>query len=186
MTNHDWKDALGAWVLTERERLGGPPTPEEVAAFVSGNLPPAEAERVRALLVYYPELTPLLDERPRRSPPRITPIAVGLMLAVLTAWVIESRWEITRMSREPYVHQARHELTAMRSRGPGSPHPYPLPPDEERYLLTATLSGGTSYADYRLDLGDEEQVVWSVSGIRPDARTFEVSIPRRRLMGKGS
>jgi hypothetical protein len=39
-----------------RQRLGEPPTAEEVAASLQGELPEKEAARVRELLVYYPEL----------------------------------------------------------------------------------------------------------------------------------
>lgn len=52
--------AAEAVMAAERERLGGPPTPEEVGAFLQGELPAQEAERIRALLAYYPELTDLL------------------------------------------------------------------------------------------------------------------------------
>ena len=77
ITKNDWDDALDAWVAEECERLGGPPTPEEVVAYLSGDLPDAEVTRIRALMVYYPDSaasvdTPLMPSSPgsRATMPR--------------------------------------------------------------------------------------------------------------------
>jgi hypothetical protein len=58
----DWEAAAEMFMSAERKRLGGPPTPDEVVAYLRGELPPREAARVRSLLVYYPELTDLLSD----------------------------------------------------------------------------------------------------------------------------
>lgn len=183
-TKTDWSAALASWVAAERERLGGPPTPDEVAAYVSGDLAPEDAARVRALLVYYPELTPLLNERPRRSFRRFLPVAAMLAFVSVTALAVEWRSENARLRREllePYVHEARHELVVSRARGPGGARPYELPRGERRYLLAPTLSDDAFHADYRLDLVEGSRVVWSVAGVEPMGNAFEISIPRGRL-----
>lgn len=60
----DWHAAAEELMARERERLGGPPTPEEVVAYSRGELSDEQAERVRALLVHYPQLTDVLTEPP--------------------------------------------------------------------------------------------------------------------------
>lgn len=64
MSDTNERDAAVEELLArERERLGGPPTPEEVAAYARGELSDADAARVRALLVVYPESAELLTQR---------------------------------------------------------------------------------------------------------------------------
>jgi hypothetical protein len=58
----DWDAATSDFMARERERLGGPPSAEDVVAFARGELTGAQAERVRTLLVYYPELLAPLPE----------------------------------------------------------------------------------------------------------------------------
>ena len=60
---NDWHAATDELRARERERLGDPPTPEEVVALSRGELSDAEAARVRALLVVYPDLTDVLTGR---------------------------------------------------------------------------------------------------------------------------
>lgn len=199
ITKNDWDAALDEWVAAERERLGGPPTPEEVVAYTRGELTGADAARVRALLVYYPELTSLLTEVPPSSAPvvplkrhaygRMLPIAAGLVIALLTVLLVQSRWELARMSREqlePYVHQTRHELRPLRARG-ATPEPpsYELPAGEERYLLALTIWESRAYHDYRIEIvrtsPPEPKPVWTTTGIQPVGGTFELSVSRELL-----
>jgi len=53
---NDWEAAAEAHMAERRSALGPPPAPEEVLAFFNGSLTPTEAERVRELLICYPEL----------------------------------------------------------------------------------------------------------------------------------
>lgn len=56
ITKSDWQ-AVHAQLLAERRsRLGDPPTVEEMLAYANGELSKDDEERVRALLVGYPEL----------------------------------------------------------------------------------------------------------------------------------
>ena len=61
ITKSDWQ-AVHAQLLDERRRrLGDPPTVEEMLAYSRGELTGEEEERVRALLVSYPELLRALN-----------------------------------------------------------------------------------------------------------------------------
>ena len=61
ITKSDWQ-AVHAQLLSERRRrLGDPPTVEEMLAYSRGELSGEEEERVRALLVSYPELLRALN-----------------------------------------------------------------------------------------------------------------------------
>jgi hypothetical protein len=176
---HDWDEALDVWTLGERERLGGPPTPAQIVAYTRGELPAAESTRVRALLVYYPELTPWL-RAPKRPAllRRFLPLAAGLLIATLT--VVHSRWE----DRQPYVHQTRHELQSLHARGPGEEPVYELPADEERYLLALVVYPERDYASYRVELVNaRSNVVWQSDVAQPADGTFEVSVPQELIRG---
>lgn len=77
MKKIEWRAAAEEVIARERERLGEPPTPEEVAAYSRGNLTEEEATRVRALLVVHPEAAALLTRNVEASPEDV--LAVGEM-----------------------------------------------------------------------------------------------------------
>lgn len=56
ITREDWSHLLTQLQQEDRERLGDPPTYEEAEALLAGELPAEEAERVRRLLIAYPDL----------------------------------------------------------------------------------------------------------------------------------
>jgi len=183
MSRNDWDAALDEWVAEERERLGGPPEPEEVVAFLRGELPEADAARVQALLVYYPELTPLLDEKVERKRPamRWLPLAASLLIAVIAVvQLMTSR----REPHPPYVMAAKHELRSEQTRGgeTKSPPPYVLPEGEEQYRLAPVLSDPPHDPAYRLEvvyLSDEApKRVWMSGLVQPP---FEIVVPREFL-----
>ncbi|HEX8253628.1 MAG TPA: hypothetical protein VF846_10790 [Thermoanaerobaculia bacterium] len=194
ITKNDWDAALDAWIIAERERLGGPPTPDEVVAYTRGELMPAEAARVRALLVYYPELTELLTYKtpapaqlkPKRTFRQIMPLAAGLLIALLTILLVQSRWELARAARgsdEPYVHQTRHVLQAVRSRGPSINAPvHELPSAEERYLLALVIEE-RNYRAFRIDIvhTSDEKVVRTANALQTADGTIELSVPRHLI-----
>src|SRR5438045_1677156 len=55
-TKADWQEAYRELISTGRKRVGEPPTAEQVQALFAGDLAEPEAERVRELLAYYPEM----------------------------------------------------------------------------------------------------------------------------------
>ncbi|PYQ26601.1 MAG: hypothetical protein DMF56_23610 [Acidobacteria bacterium] len=180
ITKHDWDHALDRWIAGERERLGGPPSPEEVVAFTRGELPPRETARVRALLVYYPELTSLLDDA---IPPqqtwryaRIANIAAAFVIAVLSILLVQQ----VRQNREPFAYASRHTLDLRTSRGSALPQIYVLPANEEQYLLDVLLAEDLPYRAYRVDIFDmrRSDIVWSTSDLRAP---FSIAIRRTFL-----
>jgi len=181
MTKDDWNDALDTWIDSEGHRLGGSPTPEEVVAYLRGELSAADAARVRALLVYDPALTPLLQERTTNIVPfrrRLLPIAAALVIALQTVLLIQSRVQIAQMNR-PFAHESRHELEAVPlTRGPAPPPPVTdLPAGEARYLLALPVDEPSS----RIDLVDRSGVVWSETEVRPIEGSIELEIPGKFL-----
>jgi hypothetical protein len=174
ITKNDWDAALDAWVAEERERLGGPPSRDELAAYLSGELPPAEEARVRALLVYYPGLTPLLRTRRatrRLSALRLYAVAVTLVIALLSTDAIVQR----RRSVQPSVPSSHHELNAVLTRG-GAPA-YELPAGQARYLLTIVPPEPPAESAYELEIVQESRVLWRARGVRPIDDTFVIDVP---------
>jgi hypothetical protein len=57
----DWEAAYLDLIAEARQKLGEPPTAEELQAYLRGDLAAPAAARVRQLLVYYPELANALD-----------------------------------------------------------------------------------------------------------------------------
>ena len=177
ITNDDWNEALDAWTAEERERLGGPPSREDVAAYLRGELAPADAARVRALLVYYPELTPLLTERitkPRASWNLLLlrgyAVAATLAILVLTSVVMQQR-ELGG----PSAFSAQYELNAHLMRGPERVHE--LEGGQERYLLTVVPSAPPEAARYAIELTRGSRVLWRTENVRPIDDAFVVQIP---------
>lgn len=179
-SRHEWDAAADAWLAAERDRLGEPPTPEEVAAYTSGTLAGEDAARVRALLAYYPELTAETEPEPAddvltefdvardRAALRarlaaekpsawrhLLPVAAAITIAVLSALLLQSRSRIAELSRDgerPYVLEERHQLQALHARGPATPPPYELPAGEEHHLLALALPQSIESRDLRIEL----------------------------------
>lgn len=184
ISSNDWDRALDAWVEDERERLGGRPTASEIARFRRGELPKEDAARVRALLVYYPDLTPLLRAKSeKRWLGRLMSYAAVAAAAVcVTHLAIEPR--LTRETSRPYVHESRYELRGLHSRGGAAETALlELPADEERYLVTIALSESPHDPAYRIELFDGSTPVWRSGSVQPVDGTFEVSLPRESLRG---
>jgi hypothetical protein len=58
----DWQEANRELIAEERRRLGDPPTAEEMLAYTRGELSESEEERIRDLIVAYPELARMYAE----------------------------------------------------------------------------------------------------------------------------
>jgi Asp-tRNA(Asn)/Glu-tRNA(Gln) amidotransferase C subunit len=59
---NDWVRATQDLITRERERIGDPPTPEEILAYSRGELTEAEEERIREAISYYPDVAKALSE----------------------------------------------------------------------------------------------------------------------------
>ena len=62
VTNKDWETAHREVLERGRKRVGDPPSPEELVAYSQGDLSPAEEERIRQKLAYYPDLAAALTD----------------------------------------------------------------------------------------------------------------------------
>ncbi|HKR62166.1 MAG TPA: hypothetical protein VJZ00_00435 [Thermoanaerobaculia bacterium] len=182
ITKDDWNDALDAWIVEERERLGGPPSPEDVVAYLSGELAPADAARVRALLIYYPELTPLLTERiekPRKTwtpvVQRLYPIAATIALVFAGADAIVQR----HLNSVPAVLTSQHEFNRESTRGTGPV--YELRGGQQRYLITAIPAETPTAPSYEMEITRDSRVVWTAKDVRPLNDAFVVDIPGKFL-----
>ncbi|HET8774335.1 MAG TPA: hypothetical protein VFP80_11105 [Thermoanaerobaculia bacterium] len=73
----EWQEANRELLAEERRKLGAPPTAEEMLAFTRGELSESEEERIRDLLVAYPELARMYSEpfpdEPRPGDPDFVP-----------------------------------------------------------------------------------------------------------------
>ena len=183
ITKDDWNAALDTWVAAERERLGGPPAPAEIVAYVRGELPAEDAERVQELLVYYPDLTPLLSKKVRRRPAvlRYLPIAatVAFVLCVVP-------WHRPEPS---FAIEPKHELHAVQLRGRGPvPPPFELPADEDRYVLSVFLSEPPHDPAYRVEIVEAAggDPVWRSPDIQTDDDgAIELHVLSRGFRGGG-
>lgn len=77
----DWQEANRRLMAEQQKALGEPPTPEELLAYSRGELNESEEERIRDLLVAYPELARTYSARlPEEPHPGIADeeVAAGL------------------------------------------------------------------------------------------------------------
>jgi hypothetical protein len=184
ITNTDWDEALDAWVENERARLGGPPTREEIVAFLRGELSAAETTRVRALLVYYPELTPLLTERiekPRviAHRPRalqVYAVAATLVIALLSTEVLVER----ARNAEPAAVSSHYTFSPSLTRS-GAGLPYELAAGETRYLLTIIPIETPRNREHEVEIARESRVVWRADDVHPLDGAFVIDVPGRFL-----
>lgn len=181
ITKSDWNDALDAWVGHERERLGGTPSREEVMAYLRGELSSAEAARVRALLVYDPELTPLLNAPvPKSRKPRplqLYAAAATLAIALLTTDAIRQR----ARNAQPAIPTSTHALDADLTRSGAAAIEQELPAGEGRYLLTLVPPEPPAAGEYALEIARDARVLWSKDGVRPIDGTFLIDVPGKFL-----
>jgi hypothetical protein len=88
----EWSSVYRRLIAEGRERVGDPPTADEVDALFRGDLSEEEAARVRGLLLYYPEIARVMTQP---SPPEVT--------NVLTDEERAQDWEAIRRRIAPSV-----------------------------------------------------------------------------------
>lgn len=69
-TKSEWTAVHEGMMEEQRQRLGPPPTVEEIEAYENGQLSAEDEERVRALLVCYPDLARTLVRHDQPDAPR--------------------------------------------------------------------------------------------------------------------
>lgn len=211
----DFEDVLARVSAEEREALGPPPTVDEMLALEAGTLSPEETERVRGLLVAYPELARALaqpfpeddeslpegelDRRwtefqqtlPRR-PERGRLLLFWRTTAALAAAVAITfgglLWQARHDLARPHVIGDEHVLQEDGERG-GTETALIVTSHADSCLLMVPVIGAQDYEDYRLDIHapGRQSPAWR-SGVlsRPPNETFAIVVPRRFLASAGT
>lgn len=187
-TKSDWQHVSQQLMADQRERLGDPPTSDELLAYMRGELSEAEEERIRDLLVCYPELARSLaepfPEKPRFFTVYAVPLyrsvaAVAAAVALLFAFML---WRNDRNVTDPRV--SWKAVTLMPDGSRGVEQPIILEPDTD-YLLAPAILDQRQFAEYRVDLVHTgvkpERVVWSGTRERREDDTFVVDVQRSYL-----
>ena len=209
MNRTEWQAVRDALIADDRAKLGPPPTAEELLAYEGGELSAEEAERVRQLLLAYPELarayaapfpeddTPLpadvVDWQWQRfragkdvqSGGRVLQFwrafsAIAAAVAVIFGAML---WQKESELRRPRVLPEAQILSPDGSRGIEPPH-LAITPSGESVVLTVSVIGANDYEHYRVELvrGDARKPVWSSEPLRlPKSGTFDIEIPSRTL-----
>jgi len=215
ITKNDWEVVLARLTAEDRETLGPPPTVDELLAFEEGSLLPEETERVRRLLVAYPELARALahpvaeDDEPlprgeidgrwtefQRTLPRRPELgrvlvfwrASAALAAALALAFGGMLWQARHDLGRPHVIADEHLLEPDGQRGAGEVA-LAVSPHADWCLLTVPIIGAGGYEDYRLDIHapGKEQPAWR-SGVlsRRSNDAFSIVVPSRFLASPGS
>lgn len=186
-TKSDWQHVNQQLMADQRARLGDPPTSDELLAYMRGELSEAEEERIRDLLVCYPELARSLaepfPEKPGLTVPTVTlyrsVAAIAAAVALLFGFLL---WKNNRNVTDPRV--SWKAVTLMPDGSRGVEQPIILEPDTD-YLLAPAILDQRQFAEYRVDLvhtgAKPERVVWSGTRERREDDTFVVDVQRSYL-----
>ena len=200
MTNKsEWQEASRRLMAEARERLGDPPTAEELEAYHRGEMTESEEERIRELLVAYPELARMYNapfpeapqpgdadsvaERDRRADSqrgrmlfRHFPATIAAAVALVFFGLFVQAENRARNNELPRVLGAPQELEPDGSRGPAAPTI--LRKDGEAYLLKPRLINQVRYPHYAIELLGRKGAIWTNHTAQPDADdAFQIVIP---------
>ncbi|HYC93137.1 MAG TPA: hypothetical protein VEO54_28285 [Thermoanaerobaculia bacterium] len=186
-TKSDWQHVNQQLMADQRARLGDPPTSDELLAYMRGELSEAEEERIRDLLVCYPELARSLaepfPEKPGFTVPAVTlyrsVAAIAAAVALLFGFLL---WRNAQDVTDPRV--SWKAVTLMPDGSRGVEQPIILKRDTD-YLLAPAILDQRRFAEYRVDLvstgAKPERVVWSGTRERRQDDTFVVDVQRSYL-----
>jgi hypothetical protein len=209
MNRTEWQAVRDAMIADDRAKLGPPPSAEELLAYEGGELSADDAERVRQLLLAYPDLArayaapfpdddaalpaEVVDRQWQRfragshveSGGRVlqfwrTLSAIAAAVAVIFGAML---WQKENALRQPHVLPEAEMLTPDGSRGIEPPH-LAITPTGESVVLTVSVIGANDYEHYLIELvrGDSQTPVWSSEPLRlPKSNAFDVEIPSRAL-----
>jgi hypothetical protein len=209
----DWQAIQDELITADRQKLGEPPTAEEVLAYTRGELSPQEEDRVRALLVAYPELAKTLtapfpsddddslssDEVSKRWKSFQSRIhngggkvlqfwRVSTALAAALALVFGGLlWR--EMSRGPRVLPEAQLLYSDGQRGSTRGAGTTLTGTDDKVLLIVPLYHARGFEQFRLEIvsvGMHSRTVWrgEVQPLRAD-NTFPIEV-RRSFFDEGA
>jgi|SRR6185436_4070069 len=217
MTNKsEWQEANRRLTAEQREKLGEPPTAEEMLAYSRGELSESEEERIRDLLVAYPELArmysaPFAEEaQPGVSDDEIAaglagvqrrlggtavplraPVRRYLPTTIAAALALLFFGLYVQAESRARNHELPRLLGAPQELTPdnnrGPAAPILLSRDGDAYLLEPHLINQVRYPYYSMELHDAEGAVWtSRPGEASDEGSFQVVIPHDFLRTGGT
>ena len=209
MNRSDWQAVRDAMIADDRAKLGEPPTVEELLAYERGELSNEYAERVRQLLIAYPELArayaAAFPSDDAELPPDVIDrqwnafrgMSRGAGATVLQFWRWSAAvaaavaivfgamlWQTHGERMRPHVLPEAIVLTPDGRRGAGPTPQAMINPRGDSVLLVISIVGPTDYETYRLDLvrSDSHERVWSSGPLRrPNSDAFNVEVPSRTL-----
>ena len=186
ISKSEWQAAHDRVLAERRNRLGDPPAVDEILAYSRGELQGEDEERVRALLVTYPELLHALHTEFEEPEGRVlqfsrylAPIAaaIALVLGVML-------WRAQSQINEPrFVNWEQGTLEPANYRGPAD-GVKTFSSQADVYVLDILLiADERRFASYRVDLVDtaSRRVLWSRASARPANDTFSLLVPRAAL-----
>jgi hypothetical protein len=213
ITKSDWQAVLDQLTNEDRAKLGMPPTAEELVAFGKDELSADESERIRRLLVAYPELAravaqpfpedgeALMDaDLDRRwsdfqrkvavpSPERGRVLVFWRALAAsLTLVVVGLVWQQQHDRSRPLIISDEQLLEPDGQRGAVGPG-VTLSPNADWALLTVPIIGAAGYDRYRLDLyaPGSGKPAWRSDVLpRRSNDAFAIVVPKRFLSEAGT
>lgn len=205
MDKSDWVSAYRLVVAEGRERIGGPPTAEELLKLSAGELSEAEAANVRERISLYPDLARVLaapfpeaagaPENVVPYPPKeamvwkisaLAAAAVAIVFAWLWMRAATERNTFRRIHAEPQASIDNIVFSMDPDRG-GPPPERRVSSRADYFLFLPTLApGDPAYPDYRVELidvtADPPRIVWQRTGIlRRSDNSFEIVVPRSSL-----
>ena len=211
ITKSELQAIHGRITSERRNRLGPPPTDEELFAFMRGELSPADEARVRELLIAYPELARAMAEPfPDEHEAELSEIELAAhwnalqkrihgdaaqrrtrawqwTSAALAAALVVAFVGLVRFRQEslaPRVASDAQLLLPDGQRGAGDLFP-PLTAQGDSFVLMASLINPPPFPAYRLEIVEADanaHVRWSSPELqRPANDTFQIVVPHAFL-----
>ena len=200
----DWQAVQDELVAADRQQLGEPPSSDEVLAYMRGELSPQEEDRIRALLVAYPELAktltaPISDDDeslssdevsrrwksfqsqiPNRGGKVLQFWRVSTALAAALALVFGGLlWR--EMSRGPRVLPEAQLLFPDGQRG-GTGSEVTLTGTDDVFVLLVPLYHPRGFEQFRMEIvsvGMHSRTLWRGEVMpRPADGAFRIEVPR--------
>jgi hypothetical protein len=191
ITREDWLTVNRELMAEQRERLGEPPTAEELLAYMKGELSEVEQEAMRERLVAWPELARSLAE-PFPEEPNVVrrnvftyskAMAIAATVLLLFGGLL---WREYKRAGEP---RATWQTIPLLPDGARGPELSPVLPANADYVLVPALNDDRVFSDYRIDIIDvkarPERVVWSRANLQRRENDTLVIYVRRAFLERG-
>lgn len=205
-----WQAVHEELTAEQQRRLGDPPTAEEMLAYSRGELSGEKEERVRALLIAYPELAQALTEpfpvdgelpdaelerqwasmqqrihggRVVRFPYAWTALAAAVAI-VFAGLYFQAESKARRLTRELTMPRAAGESSLLLPEGQRgeSDGVTTVTAEGDLLALQVPLIGNPDYANFRLEIRSGASALWRSGLMRPsEESTFTLFVPRTFL-----